>query len=146
MKSQGRCRFHTGGTGDLGGRVIWRNSGRFRDREGDCLLYTSSGSTGRPKGVITSMLSLMNYIDAYIEVMGITEADVLGNQSPLDYIAAIRDIYIPLFTGASTVSYTHLDAGITDYSSWAYDYVLTRRPLFIYARGPGRTDRGRWRR
>ena len=61
----------------------------------------TSGSTGRPKGVITSMLSLMNYIDAYIEVMGITEADVLGNQSPLDYIAAIRDIYIPLFTGAS---------------------------------------------
>lgn len=25
------------------------------------------------------------------------------------------------------------DAGITDYSSWAYDFVLTRRPLFIYA-------------
>lgn len=26
-----------------------------------------------------------------------------------------------------------VDAGITDYSSWAYDYVLTRNPLFIYA-------------
>jgi len=25
------------------------------------------------------------------------------------------------------------DAGITDYSSWAYDYILLRRPLFIYA-------------
>ncbi len=25
------------------------------------------------------------------------------------------------------------DAGVTDYSSWAYDYVLTRRPLFIFA-------------
>lgn len=25
------------------------------------------------------------------------------------------------------------DAGITDYSSWAYDYVLTRKPLFIFA-------------
>lgn len=61
----------------------------------------TSGSTGRPKGVITSMLSLMNYIEAYIEVMGIDNTDVLGNQSPLDYIAAIRDIYIPLFTGAS---------------------------------------------
>lgn len=24
------------------------------------------------------------------------------------------------------------DAGITDYSSWAYDYLLTRRPLFLY--------------
>lgn len=26
-----------------------------------------------------------------------------------------------------------VDAGITDYSSWAYDFVLTRRPLFIFA-------------
>jgi len=25
------------------------------------------------------------------------------------------------------------DAGITDYSSWAYDYILTKRPLFLYA-------------
>lgn len=25
------------------------------------------------------------------------------------------------------------DVGITDYSSWAYDYILTKRPLFIYA-------------
>lgn len=26
-----------------------------------------------------------------------------------------------------------VDAGITDYSSWAYDYLLTRKPMFIYA-------------
>lgn len=26
-----------------------------------------------------------------------------------------------------------VDAGLTDYSSWAFDYVLTRRPLFLYA-------------
>lgn len=25
------------------------------------------------------------------------------------------------------------DVGITDYSSWAYDFILTKRPLFIYA-------------
>ena len=24
------------------------------------------------------------------------------------------------------------DAGITDYSSWAYDYVLTKKPMFLY--------------
>lgn len=24
------------------------------------------------------------------------------------------------------------DAGITDYSSWAYDFVLTHKPLFLY--------------
>lgn len=35
------------------------------------------------------------------------------------------------------------DAGITDYSSWAYDYVLTRRPLFIYATDLDKYDQGR---
>ena len=34
--------------------------------------------------------------------MQIERDDVLGNQSPLDYIAAIRDIYLPLKTGCST--------------------------------------------
>lgn len=63
----------------------------------------TSGSTGIPKGVITSHESLMYYIDGFCEVMDMNEADVLGNQSPLDYIAAVRDIYIPLKTGASTV-------------------------------------------
>lgn len=63
----------------------------------------TSGSTGVPKGVITSHQSLMCYIDAVCKVLAIGEEDVLGNQSPLDYIAAVRDIYIPVKTGASTV-------------------------------------------
>ncbi len=65
------------------------------------IIYTS-GSTGNPKGVVTSHLSLMTYINAYCDIMHIEENDVLGNQSPLDYIAAIRDIYLPLKTGCST--------------------------------------------
>lgn len=63
----------------------------------------TSGSTGVPKGVITSHESLMNYIDAVRSVLDINETDVLGSQSPFDYIAAIRDIYFPLRTGATTV-------------------------------------------
>ena len=63
----------------------------------------TSGSTGRPKGVITSHQSLMCYIDAVCNVLHMCEHDVLGNQSPLDYIAAVRDIFIPIKTGASTV-------------------------------------------
>lgn len=63
------------------------------------IIFTS-GSSGKPKGVITSHFSLINYIQAYSGVMGITAEDRLGNQSPLDYIAAIRDIYIPLYKGA----------------------------------------------
>ncbi|MBQ6464066.1 MAG: AMP-binding protein [Pseudobutyrivibrio sp.] len=64
------------------------------------IIYTS-GSSGVPKGVIASHRNVMCYIRSYVKVMGITSDDVLGNQSPLDYIAAIRDIYIPLLTGAS---------------------------------------------
>ena len=63
----------------------------------------TSGSTGVPKGVITSHHSLMCYIDAVCEVLEADESDVFGGQAPLDYIAAVRDIYIPLYTGASTV-------------------------------------------
>jgi acyl-coenzyme A synthetase/AMP-(fatty) acid ligase len=63
----------------------------------------TSGSTGKPKGVITSHLSLMTYIDAVARVLSIDDTDILGNQSPLDYIAAIRDIYLPISYGASTV-------------------------------------------
>jgi len=63
----------------------------------------TSGSTGAPKGVITSHGSLMCYIDAVCKVLDMNSEDVLGNQSPLDYIAAVRDIYIPVKLGASTV-------------------------------------------
>lgn len=65
------------------------------------IIYTS-GSSGVPKGVIASHRNVICYIRAYVKVMGITDEDILGNQSPLDYIAAIRDIYIPLYTGASS--------------------------------------------
>lgn len=35
------------------------------------------------------------------------------------------------------------DAGITDYSSWAFDYVLTKRPLFVYATDLDKYDNNR---
>lgn len=76
---------------------------RFSTENDPLYIIFTSGSTGNPKGVMTSQHSLMCYIEAYTSVMKIDETDILGNQSPLDYIAAIRDIYIPLLCGASTV-------------------------------------------
>lgn len=71
----------------------------------DMPLYVifTSGSSGMPKGVITAHYSLMNYISGVSGVLGIHAADRIGNQSPLDYIAAVRDIYFPLKTGATTL-------------------------------------------
>ncbi len=66
------------------------------------IIFTS-GSSGVPKGVITSQESLIHYLDAYASVVGIDREDILGCQSPLSYIAAIRDIYLPIRCGASTV-------------------------------------------
>ena len=66
------------------------------------MIFTS-GSTGKPKGVLTSHRALICYLDGLNEIIGLGEDDVLGNQAPLDYIAAIRDMYLPLMTGAKTV-------------------------------------------
>lgn len=79
------------------------NAVREQAKETDPLyIIFTSGSSGVPKGVQTAHISLITYINAYSKVMGIDENDKFGNQSPLDYIAAIRDIYLPLKFGAST--------------------------------------------
>ena len=66
------------------------------------MIFTS-GSSGQPKGVLTSHMALMCYLDGINNEIHLDNSDVLGNQSPLDYIAAIRDMYLPIFTGCSTV-------------------------------------------
>ena len=66
------------------------------------MIFTS-GSTGTPKGVLTSHHSMICYLDSLNEVIGLNDTDVIGNQAPLDYIAAIRDMYLPIMTGATTV-------------------------------------------
>lgn len=66
------------------------------------IIFTS-GSTGRPKGVVESHRQLIDYIESFSEAFDISDDEILGNQAPLDYIAAVRDIYLPLKNGASTV-------------------------------------------
>ncbi len=76
-------------------------AGQVCDSDPLYVIFTS-GSTGVPKGVITAHNSLMCYLDGVNEVLQLDETDVLGNQSPLDYIAAIRDMYLPHISGART--------------------------------------------
>ena len=92
------------------GSVNYKNLVFIRNKMCDIdplyVIFTS-GSTGTPKGVLTSHQSVIDYIESFCNVTKIDENDVLGNQAPLDYVAAIRDIYIPLKTGASTVLIPH---------------------------------------
>ncbi len=86
------------------GITAWPLLNRIRTRmtENDPLyVIFTSGSSGRPKGVLTSHHSLMCYISSYSRMMSIRDIDRIGCQSPLDYIAAVRDIYVPLLTGAA---------------------------------------------
>ncbi|MBQ6621448.1 MAG: amino acid adenylation domain-containing protein [Mogibacterium sp.] len=83
--------------------ALLARAGRVHTELDPLYVIFTSGSTGIPKGVITSHYALMCYLDGLQEVIRLDETDVIGNQSPLDYIAAIRDIYLPLMTGAETV-------------------------------------------
>jgi len=63
----------------------------------------TSGSTGTPKGVLVCHRSVIDFIDCFPELFGITEADVIGNQAPFDFDVSVKDIWSALKTGATLV-------------------------------------------
>lgn len=60
----------------------------------------TSGSTGVPKGVVVCHRSVIDFIDHFTELFGITQEDVIGNQAPWDFDVSVKDIYSGLKTGA----------------------------------------------
>lgn len=85
---------------DITGLAVRRNAQNECDPL--CVIFTS-GSSGTPKGVVLPHRAVIDYIDSFCDAFAINGSDVIGSQAPLDYVAALRDIYIPLKTGAKTV-------------------------------------------
>lgn len=63
----------------------------------------TSGSTGVPKGVVICHRSVIDFIEPFTEIFGITEKDVIGNQAPFDFDVSVKDIYSCLKTGATLI-------------------------------------------
>jgi len=63
----------------------------------------TSGSTGTPKGVVATHRGTVDYLTSFVSHFSIDETAVFGSQVPFEYIAGIREMYVPLITGCKTV-------------------------------------------
>lgn len=64
------------------------------------VLYTS-GSTGVPKGSVQTHFAYLHWTEATIQVYGLTEEIVFGNQSPFFYANSLLEIFPPVALGAT---------------------------------------------
>ncbi len=60
----------------------------------------TSGSTGTPKGVTVCHRSVIEFIEYFVDIFGISSSDILGNQAPFDFDVSVKDIYSGLLSGA----------------------------------------------
>ena len=63
----------------------------------------TSGSTGVPKGVVVSHRSVIDFIEVFIDLFSLTQADRIASQAPFDFDVSVKDIYASLKTGAALV-------------------------------------------
>lgn len=64
------------------------------------IIFTS-GSTGFPKGVAVRHRSVMDYIEAFLNDIGMSEDDIAGNQAPFYADMSVRELFMTMAVGAT---------------------------------------------
>ena len=67
----------------------------------NCYIYFTSGSTGKQKGILGRHTSLKHFIDWEIDQFGISESDRVSQLITPTFDAFLRDIFVPLCSGAT---------------------------------------------
>ena len=82
---------------------INNNDSEFSPLNGDEPLYMiyTSGSTGQPKGVLKSHNGMISFLDAFSKLFPFEDDTIIGNQAPLFFDAAAKDLYLSIYNGAT---------------------------------------------
>ena len=51
--------------------------------------------------MVVSHRSVIDFMEDFTQIFGITDRDVIGNQAPFDFDVSVKDIYSTLKTGAA---------------------------------------------
>ena len=70
---------------DINEELLKESRTKILDIDPAYVIFTS-GSTGVPKGVLISHEAVIEFIDNFVDIFGITSNDIIGNQAPFDFV------------------------------------------------------------
>ncbi len=90
---------------DLGaaGTTCQTNHGLKISDEREAYLFYTSGTTGQPKGVMHTHRTVVRFINAYIDELGIRASDKVLLTTSYSHMVAFIDVFSTLFRGATLV-------------------------------------------
>ncbi len=91
------------------------------------IIYTS-GSTGVPKGAINTHKGIVNYISRLQEYYKLSQEDIALQKTPISFDVSVREIFLPLTTGARLVLAKH---NSHKDSSYLIDLIVSKKITFL---------------